>query len=148
VRVAQEPFDAPDSTALRDAMQAEVLARYGGETEPGAKPSAENVVVFLVARDDEGRAIGCGGLRVIGDGVGEIKRMYVVPARRGQGLGARLLEALEDAAQARGITRLQLETGPRQPEAIAVYTRAGYEPIPCWGAYATERMSRCYGRTL
>lgn len=147
-RIAQEPFDAPDSTALRDAMQAEVLERYGGETEPGAKPTAQDVAVFLVARDDDGTPLGCGGLRVIDGATAEIKRMYVVPAARGRGLGAQILTALENEARARGVTRVKLETGPRQPEAIAVYLRAGYEPIPCWGAYATERMSRCYGRDL
>jgi GNAT superfamily N-acetyltransferase len=148
VQIAPEPFDAPDSVALRDAMQAEVRERYGGDTEPGAKPSARDVTVFLVARDEDGTPLGCGGLRPVDADTAEIKRMYVAPAARGRGLGALLLAALEDEARALGISRLQLETGPRQPEAIAVYIRAGYAPIPCWGAYATERMSRCYGRTL
>ncbi len=61
--IAPEPYDAPDGTRLRAAMEAELHDRYGGESEPGAKPSAEDVLVFLVARDVDGTALACGGLR-------------------------------------------------------------------------------------
>jgi GNAT superfamily N-acetyltransferase len=65
----------------------------------------------------------------------ELKRMYVVPDARGRGVATALLSALEGAARDRGWTTLRLETGPRQPEAIALYTRAGYRPIEAFGAY-------------
>jgi GNAT superfamily N-acetyltransferase len=61
--------------------------------------------------------------------VAEIKRMYVVPAARRQGLGRRLLEALEDRARELGYARIRLDTGARQPHAQAMYERAGYHPI-------------------
>ena len=59
--------------------------------------------------------------------------MYVVPAARGRGVARAVLAGLEDAARDRGWTTLRLETGPRQPEAIGLYTRAGYRPIAAFG---------------
>ena len=71
-----------------------------------------------------GRGVGSGD-----DGVAEIKRMYVAPAARRQGLGRRLLEELEEKARELGYVRIRLDTGNRQPHAQAMYERAGYHPI-------------------
>jgi GNAT superfamily N-acetyltransferase len=113
-------------------------ARYEGGQEPGTPPSAADVAVVLVARDVGGEAVGCGALRPLGDGVAEIKRMYVVPAARGRGLSKLVLAGLEAAARDRGWTTLRLETGPRQPEAVALYEGAGYRPIAAFGPYADD----------
>jgi GNAT superfamily N-acetyltransferase len=136
VRLAPAEWDDPDVQGLAEAQQAELRARYDGGSEPGTPPSAADLAVVLVARDDDGTAIGCGALRGIADGVGELKRMYVVPAARGRGVARALLAALEDEARSRGWATLRLETGPRQPEAIALYTGAGYRPIEAFGIYA------------
>jgi GNAT superfamily N-acetyltransferase len=138
VRTEQVPWDDPDVQRLAADQQAEVRARYGGKDEPGAHPSAADVGVVLVARDDDGTALGCGALRALGDGVAEVKRMYVVPAARGRGVSHAVLGALEDAARERGWTTLRLETGPRQPEAIGLYTSAGYGPVEAFGAYVGD----------
>lgn len=129
------PWDDPDVRRLTTDQQAEIRARYDGKHEPGTPPSAADVSVVLVARDDDGTALGCGALRALGDGAAEIKRMYVVPAARGRGVAKLVLAGLEEAARERGWTTLRLETGPRQPEAIALYTGAGYRPIPAFGGY-------------
>ena len=76
-----------------------------------------------------GKPVAGGGVKRDDDGVAEIKRMYVVPAARRQGLGRRLLEALEDKARELGYARIRLDTGARQPHAQAMYERAGYHPI-------------------
>jgi GNAT superfamily N-acetyltransferase len=89
----------------------------------------------LVARDDDGTALGCGALRALGDGAGEVKRMYVAPSARSRGVGKAVLAGLEEAARDRGWTTLLLETGPRQPEAVSLYSAAGYRPIPAFGDY-------------
>jgi GNAT superfamily N-acetyltransferase len=78
----------------------------------------------------------------------EIKRMYVGPEARGRGVGVAILEALEAEALHCGFKVARLETGPQQPEAIALYARAGYREIPCFGAYAGAAMSRCFERRL
>ena len=128
-------WDDVDVERLAAEQQAEVRARYDGKGEPGTPPSASDISVVLVARDDGGTALGCGALRVLGDGVAEVKRMYVAPAERGRGVAKAVLAGLEEAARERGWTTLRLETGPRQPEAIGLYSQAGYRPIEAFGAY-------------
>lgn len=108
-------------------------------------------------RDDRGtfllalegcRAVGCGAVRKVSGTTGEIKRMYVAPPVRGQGIGTALLQALESWARDAGIHRLVLETGDTQMDAIALYERAGFTQIPCFGPYAAAPRSRCFGKDL
>jgi GNAT superfamily N-acetyltransferase len=128
-------WDDADVQRLTADQQVEIRARYDGKGEPGTPPSAADVSVVLLVRDDDGTALGCGALRALGDGAAEVKRMYVVPEARGRGVSKAVLRGLEDAARARGWTTLRLETGPRQPEAIGLYTGAGYRPVGPFGAY-------------
>ena len=149
VVVARESFDSPDASALRAAQQAELDVRYGtGDHEPGEKPTAASVPVFLVARTAEGEAVGCGGLRPLAGGGAEIKRMYVAPAARGRGVSMAILRAIEDEARAMGLTRLVLETGTGQPDAVRFYEREGYTPIPAFGPYVGSPLSLCFAREL
>ena len=90
----------------------------------------------------------CGGLRALSEDAVEIKRMCVNPAARGHGAGRLVLRALEEEARRRGYSLLRLETGTLQPEARALYEHAGYSEIPCFGAYAGARFSRCFERRL
>ncbi|MEV6622386.1 GNAT family N-acetyltransferase [Amycolatopsis sp. NPDC051106] len=149
IEITAVTWDDPDAVRLRAAQRTELDARYGTDDhEPGAMPTADTVAVFLVARDARGTAVGCGGLRLLGPGSGEVKRMYVEPAARGTGVAAALLRALEDRARDFGIGRLLLETGTGQPDAIRFYQREGYEPIDAYGPYVGEPLSRCFARDL
>jgi GNAT superfamily N-acetyltransferase len=142
-------FDHPDAAALRAAQRAELTERYGTpDSEPGPAPTAADTTVFLLARDGDGRAVGCGALRELGDGVGEVKRMYVVPARRRSGVAGAVLAALEEEAARRGWSLLKLETGTEQPDAMAFYERHGYRRIHNFGHYAASELSVCYERPL
>jgi putative acetyltransferase len=133
---------------LRDELTREMNERYGGDFEPGDKPTADDTTVFLVAHDDDGALLGCGALRSLGQPVVEIKRMYVRPDYRGRGIGAAILGELEREAVERGFKVVRLETGTLQPEAAALYERAGYREIPCFGAYAAGPVSRCFERRI
>jgi putative acetyltransferase len=148
ISIAAEPFDSPDGLALRDELAADLERRYGHDSEPGEKPTAASVALFLIARDGAGQALGCGALRALEPAVFEIKRMFVRDAARGRGLGRMLLAALEQHAATLWARRLLLETGLEQPEAIGLYERAGYRPVPCFGPYSGAERSRCYGRDL
>jgi putative acetyltransferase len=103
--------------------------------------------VFLVSRV-EGRAVGCGCICRFDETRADLKRMYVVPAERGLGLGRGLLEALEAEARRLGYTGIVLETGELQPESLGLYASAGYERIPCYGVYAGREWSRCFEKPL
>ena len=138
----------PDGVALRAAQEAEIRDRYqADEPEPGVHPSAADMTSFFVAYVD-GQPAACGGVRAIDDRHGEIKRMYVVPERRGSGLAPAILATLEDDARARGWNRLVLETGTGQPEAVRLYEREGYHSIPLFGDYIGETTSLCYEKVL
>jgi GNAT superfamily N-acetyltransferase len=137
VRAATVTFQAvdPGSPAAREAVAryfAEISRRFGfdatGESDKDAVALAPPRGVFLVAVS-EGEPVACGGVQTIGDGVGEIKRMWVDDAWRGAGLGTRLLRALEEAARTLGHRVVRLDTNAVLVEAIAMYERSGYQPV-------------------
>ncbi len=151
MRSGPEPFDSPDVQALCAAQQTEMHGIYG---EADIGPTREGPMfippdgVFLVLRDDDGQAVGCGGIARFDAARGEVKRMYVVPEARGRGLGRRLLEELEAQARTLGYTSVVLETGDRQPEAIRLYESSGYERIPCYPPYDTRALSLCFEKRI
>jgi GNAT superfamily N-acetyltransferase len=143
------PWDDPAGVQLRAAQRAEIAERYGtDDSEPGPAPTAEDIVVFLVAFGDDGTPLGCGGLRLLSRGEAEVKRMFVVPEARGTGVSTAILQALEGFGRERGWRRLLLETGIEQPDAVRFYTREGYTGIPGFGHYADSPSSLCFEKLL
>ncbi len=143
-------WDDPDFLALRTAQQAELRDRYGDD-DIGHDMTGEDILDVIVIRDDDGTAAACGALRdapELGTGTGELKRMFVLPGHRGRGLSSRVVDELEARAAARGLTRLVLETGVLQPEAIGLYLSAGYLPIDRFPPYEHETMSRAFAKDL
>lgn len=138
---------------LVTAQWRELLRRYGVPDDVDATDDllAEHLTppdgVFLVGCLD-GVAVACGGVRRHDAATGEVKRMYVVPEHRGNGHSRTVLRALEDRARALGYTRLILETGLRQPEAMALYEAEGYRSIAPYGAHRDSPASRCYEKPL
>ena len=102
-------------------------------------------VVILKEKD---RAIGCGAIKVLSKESMEIKRMYVSKNVRGRGLAGLILEELEKWSLELGYSYSRLETGKRQPEAIALYERKGYKIIPNYGQYVNVRNSLCFEKNL
>jgi putative acetyltransferase len=151
MRSGPEPFDSTDVAALARAQQEEMHGIYG-EADIGPTRDAAMFVhpdgVFLVLRDDDGRAVGCGGIARYDETRGELKRMYVLPEARGRGLGRRLLVELEEQARALGYASVVLETGDLQPEALGLYRSSGYERIPCWPPYDSRELSLCFEKRL
>ena len=126
--------------------------RYAGEADIGPTRVASMFEppdgVFLVVRDDDGRAVGCGGICRFDETRAELKRMYVLPEARGRGLGRRLLVELEEHARFLGYAGIVLETGDRQPESVGLYVSAGFERIPCYPPYSERSLSLCYQKLL
>ena len=101
---------------------------------------------FFVARR-EGAPLACGALR-IASGYGEVKRMYVAPTARGQGLGRAILARIESEARRAGLRLMRLETGNRQAEALALYQSAGYVDCGPFGEYRPDPLSRFMEKRL
>ncbi|MER5767526.1 GNAT family N-acetyltransferase [Streptomyces sp. NPDC001985] len=158
--VRPTPFDHPDAVKLSDQVQLEYIERYGdgeGDETPLAPAMfAPPSGLYLIAYDADDRPVATGGWRAMEeDGEGyengdaELKRMYVIPEARGLGLARRLLTTLEQNARTAGRTRMVLETGDQQPEAIALYTSTGYVPAPRkFGHYREYDSSRCFFKPL
>lgn len=108
---------------------------------PGDAPVPGSV--FVIAWQGE-RPVGCGALRPFAPGMAEVRRMYVEPELRRQGIARQILEQLEKAAEELGYHTLRLETGTLQPGAIRLYETAGYGRISCYGKYADDPLSVCF----
>jgi GNAT superfamily N-acetyltransferase len=155
-RIEALPITHPDAALLVEEVQGEYVARYGGRDEtpidPGYfdHPDGAFFVGFL-----DGHPVATGAWRrrpdVAVEGAtlaAEVKRMYVVPRARGRGLARAMLAHLEDTARAAGADAMVLETGIRQPEALALYESSGYLPIAGFGYYKDAPLSRCLARSL
>ena len=138
----QIAFEAPDQSDVRELiseLDAYLYSLYPAEnvftldisslSRPG--------VLFAVARDAAGAALGCGAI-VMHPEYGEIKRMYVHPQARGRGLARQLIETLEAKAMQQGCRTFMLETGPTQPAALILYERLGYQYRGPFGDYAAD----------
>ncbi len=152
MRIDALAYDHPDSVALIDEVQQEYVVRYGEVDLTPVDPAefAPPRGLFLVGYLD-GRPVACGGWRVHEGPDGpeaELKRMYVAPAARGRGVARAVLAELERTAVAAGYSRMVLETGTRQPEAIALYTSAGYAEVPKFGFYAAEPEAVHLGKAI
>jgi GNAT superfamily N-acetyltransferase len=150
VRIDVLPYDHPDSLALIEEIQQEYVVRYGGPDDTPVDPAqfAPPEGLFLVAYLDDGEAVACGGWRVHGTDAVELKRMYVSPRARGRGLARAVLAELERRALAAGYRGVVLESGQRQPEALALYASTGYTPVPKFGYYADAPESVHLGKIL
>lgn len=151
---------APDGDAARWVLRAyfgELASRYYGRPATGdevaaamrEEPSDDLALprgLFLVARE-EGAVLGCAGLRLLPGRIGEVTRLFVVPAARRRGLGVRLLDGLEDHARRHGVTTLRLDTRRDLTEARRLYARHGYREVPPFshGPYADHWFAKAVG---
>jgi GNAT superfamily N-acetyltransferase len=138
--ITETPVDHPDARLIMREYIAEIASRYWGRPVTEAEvdislaedPTDDLVAptgVFLVGRLPDGTMTGCVGTRVSQPGLNVLKRMYVRPAYRGRGAGARLIAAAEEAARAFGATTMRLDTRDDLVEARALYARAGYAEV-------------------
>ena len=139
---ALEAPDQPEVIALIPELDAYQDTLYPPESrhlldvDALKKPN----VLFAVARDETGQAVGCAAIVLYAE-YGELKRMYVSPRGRGRGVARKLLAQLESHAAGAGCRLVRLETGPHQPEALALYASAGYARRGPFGAYTNDPLS-------
>ena len=128
---------------VRD-LDAELAKRDGNEHAFYHQFNKIDQVHHVILAYLDGKAVGCGGLKQFDGQTMEIKRMFVLPLHRGKGIASMILEGLEEWAAELSFRRFILETGKRQPEAIALYFRNGYRIIPNYGQYLGIANSVCF----
>ena len=142
-------YDSAEAQRLIGELQREYTERYGGpdETPLDALEFEPPSGAFFVAHRD-GELVGCAGMRRHTDSDVEVKRMFIRRPFRGRGWSRMLLSLVESEAVTLGFSRILIETGDMQPEAMSLYETSGYEPIPGFGHYRDEPGNRCYAKTL
>jgi len=144
IELRRTDLDSDAAQHLINALNAELTALYPEDGVNYFRLDAEDVRpergAFLVAHV-AGAPVGCGAVRLLDRNTAEIKRMYVAPEARRQGVGLRLLEAPESEARLLAATRVLLETGTRQPEAIALYIKAGFSATSPFGEYESSPLN-------
>ena len=156
LEIARRSFGDPVVQALVDELQKEFEVRYGGPDETPLDVTMFDPpagAFFLGTLDSVPSAMGGWRRRpdvgALGRSVAaEIKRMYVVPTARGRGCARAVLARLESSARSSGADVMVLETGLRQPEAIALYESSGYVPVEGFGHYKDSPIVRYFGKPL
>ncbi|MBK1785944.1 GNAT family N-acetyltransferase [Prauserella cavernicola] len=152
-RLTSASLTGPVARGLIHELNAELAATYPEEGANHFRLDPEEVGpgrgAFLVASDVRtGVPLGCGAVRLLEPGLAEVKRMYVRQAARGRGVSKALLAELEARALALGVTRLVLETGTRQAQAIGLYLGSGFSDIERYGEYVGSELSRCMAKSI
>ncbi|WP_235928892.1 GNAT family N-acetyltransferase [Marisediminicola senii] len=157
IRTIRVPWTDPRAVALRELMDREIVERYTGrhDDDPDFASKAAvafaldpaDVVAVVLGIDDAGEAVAHAALRRLA-GRYEVKRVIVLPQARGAGVGRLMMAAIEEAARECGADSVILQTGDRQPDAVALYSRIGYRPIPVYEPYRAVTNSMCFEKQL
>lgn len=148
IRVTNEPFTSEDAVRLRAAARIDVDGRAGRHTDVGTPLVDAMMAVHVIARDALGTPLGCGGLVSVGEGVYEIRRLFVRSEARKGGAGAAILQELEQQARELGAPAIVYETENTMTDMIGFLEHRGYGRIASWGAYAANPGSVCLAKSF
>ena len=138
----------PDFISLVHLLDADLAIRDGEDHAFYAQYNKVDSIRHVVVAYEEGAPIGCGAFKPFDEHSVEIKRMFVLPELRGQGIAVAVLTELEAWASESGYAKCVLETGKKQPEAIRLYEKSRYETIPNFGQYAGVENSVCMEKII
>jgi putative acetyltransferase len=138
----------PDFIGLVKYLDADLAIGDGAEHSFYAQFNKIDLLKYVAVAYDEGAAIACGAIKEYAPGTMEVKRMYTSPENRGKGIAGKILTELENWALELGYQTCILETGVKQPEAIALYRKSGYQNIPNYGQYAGVQNSVCFEKVM
>ncbi len=137
-----------DFRELVRLLDADLSVRDGAEHGFYAQFNKIDLIKNVVVVYSDEKAVGCGAFKEFDDESVEIKRMFVRPENRGKGVAIEILRELEIWAGELDFKFAVLETGKKQPEAIRLYQKSGYELIPNYGQYAGMENSVCMKKKL
>lgn len=129
-------------------LDADLAIRDGQDHSFYAQYNKIDLLRHAVVAFENNQPVACGAVKEIGPGMMGVKRMYTLPAYRGKGIAGQVLAELENWAAELGYEKCMLETGKRQPEAIALYEKSGYRVIPNYGQYAGVENSVCFEKRV
>lgn len=138
----------PDFIALVKLLDAELAVRDGNEHAFYHQFNSIDMLRNVVIGYTNGTAVTCGAIKELQVDAMEVKRMYTLPDHRGNGFAVKVLKELEKWAAELGYLKCMLETGKKQPEAIALYSKCGYRIVPNYGQYAGVQNSVCFEKIL
>lgn len=138
----------PDFIKLVNELDADLRVRDGDEHAFYAQFNKIDQIRHVVIAYRDEKPVGCGAIKPYDGGTMEIKRMFVLPELRGKGIASQVLNALERWATELGYEKCILETGVKQPEAIALYIKNNYNRIPNYGQYKEAENSVCFQKQL
>lgn len=148
ITIKRTDSDDPDFKGLVKLLDADLAERDGAEHGFYAQFNKIDKIRHAVVCCENGQPIGCGAIKAFSDEAMEVKRMYVSPDGRKKGIATRVLAELETWANELGYAKCVLETGKRQPEAIALYEKNGYARTPNYGQYVGVENSICFAKLL
>ena len=148
IKILRTNSDDADFRDLVRLLDSELAVIDGSEHAFYSQFNKTDTIKYAIVVYDDVIPAGCGAIKEFDDLSAEIKRMFVLPGHRNKGLGSIILAELEKWAKELLCNRCLLETGKRQPDAIALYLKNGYIAIPNYGQYAGVENSVCFEKYL
>jgi putative acetyltransferase len=148
IRIIRTDSNCEDFIELVKSLDTDLAERDGDEHEFYDQFNKIYGIKYVDVSYDDYDPVGCGAIKAYEKNVMEVKRMYVSPTNRGKGIATKILIELENWATELGYEKCVLETGKKQPEAIALYHKNGYEIIPNYGQYVAVENSICFEKKL
>lgn len=148
IRLVRSDSTHPDFRAMVQLLDQDLAIRDGADHGFYAQFNKIDAIQHCVIAYDMEQPVGCGAIKAFGEDSMEVKRMYVLPASRGKSIALQILSELETWATELGKSKTVLETGQKQPEAIALYFKAGYQRTPNYGQYIGIENSLCFEKNL
>ena len=148
VSLTRTTSDNKDFISLVKLLDAELAERDGKDHPFYAQFNKIDDIKYTVVAYENEKPVSCGAIKEYNSNIMEIKRMYTLPEFRGKGIATKVLIELEKWVNELGYEKCILETGEKQPEAIALYKKNGYKLIPNFGQYAEVENSVCFEKEM
>jgi GNAT superfamily N-acetyltransferase len=148
IRITRTNSENQDFVQLVKHLDADLAERDGKDHSFYAPFNKIDKIKYVVLAYENDKPVGCGAIKEYASGTMEIKRMYTSPESRGKGVASQVLHELELWAAELSYEKCILETGKKQPEAIGLYQKNGYQIIPNYGQYAEVENSLCFEKHI
>ena len=148
IKIVRTSSENKDFIGLVKLLDADLAERDGDDHAFYHQFNKIDVIKHAIVLYENQKPLGCGAIKELDSTAMEVKRMYTSPEVRGKGFAIKILSELEKWAEELSYKKCVLETGKRQPEAIQLYTKSGYEMIPNYGQYKGIANSTCFEKIL